>query len=234
MVVVLLLVATGGVVVWLHHGAQKVVAPTAPKTINTAPKTPVETKPQFSLDDPASIWVVVNKQHPLPSTYVPSDLVAVGSQQMRRDAAAAVQKLIDAATVQSVALRAVSGYRSYVSQTSVYNNYVKTDGVAKADTYSARPGHSEHQTGLAVDLGASNGSCDLQICFADTAEGKWLAAHAYEYGLTIRYPADKTTVTGYQYEPWHLRYVGTDLAKKLHDSGKTIEEYFDLPAAPSY
>ena len=103
------------------------------------------------------------------------------------------------------------------------------DGQALADTYSARPGHSEHQTGLAVDVGAiSNPSCDLETCFGETIEGKWVAANAQNYGFIIRYPNGKDAITGYQYEPWHLRYVGIDAAVAIYNSGLTMDQYYGI------
>ena len=191
-------------------------------------------KSLHSTSEPASLWVVVNKKRPLPSSYVPANLSNASGVSMKQDAATATKQLIAGATNGGVSLKAISGYRSYASQQSVYNSYVQSDGQADADTYSARPGHSEHQTGLAADLGNSSGTCDLEICFENTAGGKWLKAHAHEYGFVIRYPKGKTSVTGYQYEPWHIRYVGKELAAELNKSGQTMEEFFGLPAAPGY
>lgn len=192
-------------------------------------------KKRYSLDDPTSLWVVANKKRPLPDTFVPPNLTSVGnSQQIQAEAATALDQLTTAAGKNQVALRALSGYRSFNTQKTLYNSYVMNDGQANADTYSARPGHSEHQTGLAIDLGNGSGQCDLEICFADTPGGKWLATNAHTYGFIIRYPDGKTDITGYQYEPWHLRYVGVDLANELYNKQQTMEEFFGLPAAPSY
>lgn len=117
-----------------------------------------------------------------------------------------------------------SGYRSYTYQETLYNNYVSQDGKEEADTYSARPGHSEHQTGLAFDLNTIDDS------FAYTEEGKWVKDNCYKYGLILRYPKGKEKETGYQYESWHLRYVGKDLAQKLYNNGNwiTLEEHFNI------
>ena len=117
-----------------------------------------------------------------------------------------------------------SGYRSYWTQNTLYNNYVALDGKEEADTYSARPGHSEHQTGLAFDLNS------VEESFANTDEGKWVKDNCYRYGLIIRYPKGKENITGYMYESWHLRYVGVDLATKLYNNGDwlTLEEYFGI------
>ena len=189
-------------------------------------------KQKYSLTDPTSPWIVVNKKRPLPSTYVPGNLTPVLSGQLQKDAANSLSTLVNAAKNAGHSLSIISSYRSYSTQTSTYNNYVATDGVARADTYSARPGHSEHQSGLAVDLG--NGVCNLEICFGDTPAGKWLASNAPDYGYIIRYPVGKDSITGYQYEPWHVRYVGVDLAKELQKTNLTIEEFFGLTNQAGY
>jgi D-alanyl-D-alanine carboxypeptidase len=213
---------------------------TLPQTVPNSEKKTETTNPaafdknQFSIDGPSSLWTIVNKKRPLAAGYVPGDMASVGGSMLKSDAAAAVNQLIAAAGAQQVPLKVISGYRSYQTQKSVYDSYVQKDGQAAADTYSARPGHSEHQTGLAADLGNSNGNCDLEICFESTPGGKWMAAHAHEYGFIIRYASDKTAITGYQFEPWHIRYVGKDLAAQLHAGGQTMEEFFGLPAAPGY
>lgn len=192
-------------------------------------------KARYSHDDPTSIWVVSNKQRPLnPKNYVPTDLVAVGGgQQLRKEAADNLATLLSAAKTAGFLINPLSGYRSYNTQVSVYNNEVKTYGQAVADTQSARPGTSEHQTGLAIDVGG--GGCGIEDCFGDTPAGKWLAANAHSYGFIIRYPEGKQDITGYRYEPWHIRYVGIELATEMNKKGAlTLEEFFGLPAAPNY
>jgi len=198
-------------------------------------------KQQFSLTDPTSPWLVVNKQHPLnPLAYAPSDLrtpdMSTETDQRVNDrTATALEVMAAAAKKKRLTLTLASGYRSYSQQTSIYNNMVRAYGQAEADRQSARPGHSEHQTGWAADLGAGSGKCRIEACFANTPEGKWLAANAYKYGFIIRYAEGKESVTGYEYEPWHVRYVGTDLAIEMYRTGiKTLEEFFDLPAASNY
>lgn len=203
-------------------------------------------KTQYALDDPLSPWLVVNKQRPLvPKTYVPPDLRAptmplkwaatAEAMQLRDQAASALETLVAEAKQQGIELQLLSGYRSYATQTTIYDSEVRGFGQAIADQESARPGYSEHQTGWAADLGATDGTCDIQACFADTPEGQWLAANAHAYGFVIRYAPNKTSVTGYVYEPWHLRYVGTVLSEEMHRTDiQTLEEFFGLPAAPSY
>jgi zinc D-Ala-D-Ala carboxypeptidase len=192
-------------------------------------------KNKYSRDDAASIWVVANKQRPLnPKTYAPTDLVAVGgSQQLRQEAANALAQLIAAAKTEGLTISPLSGYRSYNTQVSVYNNEVNQYGQTVADSQSARPGHSEHQTGLAIDVGG--GGCGIEDCFGDTAPGKWVAANAYKYGFIIRYVPGKESITGYRAEPWHIRYIGTELSTEMQKQGvQTLEEFFGLPAAPNY
>jgi D-alanyl-D-alanine carboxypeptidase len=202
-------------------------------------------KSQFSLTDPTSMWVIVNKKRPLkPQNYVPDDLVTPNlplrvpgneSMQMRRQTSQALETLFAAAKADNTPLMVSSGYRSYTYQVSLYGKYVSDQGQATADTQSARPGYSEHQTGLAVDVEPLDQKCDVEVCFADTSAGKWIAADAYKYGFVIRYPEGKTAITGYEYEPWHIRYVGIDLATEMHNKHiATLEEFFGLPAAPDY
>ena len=125
-------------------------------------------------------------------------------------------------------------YRSYARQQTIYNGFVASEGVAGADTHSARPGNSEHQTGLAVDLDDGTG-CNLNACFANTPGGQWLAANAWKYGFILRYGDGWQPIVGYTFEPWHYRYVGTAVSTDMHDRGiRTLEEYFGLPAAPDY
>jgi D-alanyl-D-alanine carboxypeptidase len=202
-------------------------------------------KRQFSTTDPASTWVVVNKQHSLnPLNYVPGDLTVPNvplrapgneSMQLRRPAAAALEEMFSAATATGLDLMLSSGYRSYSYQVGLYNGYVKSDGQTAADQSSARPGHSEHQTGLAADVEPTSRRCELATCFADTPEGKWLAANDYKYGFILRYTPDKVSITGYESEPWHFRYVGQALAAELHSQNiATLEEFFGVSGGTSY
>lgn len=210
-------------------------APDTPSAPEKETPPPAFNKSQYSLDEPTSIWVVANKARPLqPKDYAPNDLISVGGgQRMRKEAANALVQLFAAAKAQGYTLKPLSGYRSYGTQVSVYNNEVRTNGQTVADTQSARPGTSEHQTGLAIDVGG--GGCGIEDCFGNTPEGKWLAANGYKYGFIIRYPESKMSVTGYRYEPWHIRYIGSALATELHNTGtQTLEEFFNLGPAPKY
>ncbi|UFS58584.1 M15 family metallopeptidase [Subtercola endophyticus] len=224
--------------------------PTATSTAVPSP-TPTPTpagfnKSQYSIDDPNSIWVVVNKLRPIAdgADFVPPNLEKIPpnmqnpfGHSLRTDTIDALQKMFDADQAEiGTTLVAQSGYRSFSSQTDGYNGYVQSLGQAGADATSARPGFSEHQTGLAIDILDTTGGCSTDgTCFGDTSSGKWLAANAYRFGFILRYPADKTAVTGYEYEPWHFRYVGVDLATEMHNTGiETLEEFFGLPPAPDY
>jgi D-alanyl-D-alanine carboxypeptidase len=177
-------------------------------------KTASFNKKQHSLTDPSSIWVIVNKRSSLPAAYTPAPLVIPNvplrnqngrEMQLREDAAKATEQLVAAAKQAGHNLILVSGYRSYDLQAVVYDSFVRRDGQAKADTYSARPGHSEHQTGLAADFGTNDHICELEMCFGSTAAGKWLVENAAKYGFILRYPSNKEKVVGYEYEPWHFR-----------------------------
>lgn len=176
-----------------------------------------------NMDD--GILVLCNKYHILNSNYVP-DLVNLpgnyGGGQLQREAAQYFMKMVDAAKLDGIKLWNVSGYRSYYTQKTIYNNYVNRDGVSKADTYSARPGSSEHQTGLASDINTASSAAH----FENTKEYAWLINNSYKYGFILRYLKDKTFITGYKYEPWHYRYVGVDAAKIIKEKNITYEEYY--------
>jgi D-alanyl-D-alanine carboxypeptidase len=141
--------------------------------------------------------------------------------------------MIAAAAAEGLSLSVQSAYRSYDYQVGVFTAQVSRFGETKAENQVARPGYSEHQTGLAADIGG--GGCDIETCFATTAEGQWVAANGHRYGYVIRYPEGGQEVTGFKFEPWHVRYVGVALATELHETGvRTLEEFFGLPAAPGY
>lgn len=173
--------------------------------------------------------LVVNKKHSLPSEYAPETSTWNGTT-LRKNALEAYKKLIQGAKNDGINLTTMSSYRSYTDQEKLFNDYVKRDGQVKAETYSARPGHSEHQMGLAVDVGLPSGACNLETCMANTKEGQWLAMHAHEYGYIIRYPEGKESDTGYQFEPWHIRYLGVDVATGVYESRYTLDEYFGITA----
>lgn len=209
-----------------------------PSASPAAAAVPTFDRAERSIDDPASIWVVVNKKRQLrPRDYVPADLVTVPvphvwQPRLRQEASGAVVAMFAAFTEETgLRLQSQSAYRSYATQVEVYT----ANGRAAADTSIARPGFSEHQTGLAIDISALPSTCALSACFAGTAQGEWLAKNAWRFGFLLRYPADKVSITGYEFEPWHFRYIGVDLATQMHETGvTTLEEFFGLPAAPGY
>jgi LAS superfamily LD-carboxypeptidase LdcB len=154
---------------------------------------------------------------------------------MRKEAAEAEAEMTAAAAEDGIYLQFSSAYRSEEYQSELYWGYVASDGQEAADTYSSRPGYSDHQTGLAADF-VENGSSDFTAGFENTESGKWLYEHAWEYGFVIRYPKGKDEITGYTYEPWHYRYIGKDWAAKLHavSPDETIEEYFGVSGGTEY
>jgi len=181
----------------------------------------------LTADQASNITVVVNKKNKLPNDYVPT-LTGVRGASMRPEAASALETLLTSAESAGLGVKIISSYRSYNTQVNTYNGYVNQYGQAQADTFSARPGHSEHQTGLAVDVGG--GGCDLEICFGNTPFGEWLKTNVSSYGFIIRYEEGKQALTGYQYEPWHLRYVGNSVATAIQGSGQTLDQYYGVPA----
>ena len=157
--------------------------------------------------------LIANKTYALPKSYAPG---------LTKETKAAFLEMQAAAAKEGKSLSIKSGYRSYETQQTLYNNYVARDGKAAADRYSARPGHSEHQTGLAIDINRASDA------FTKTPEAKWLAENCWKYGFIIRYPEGKESITGYKYESWHVRYLGKELAKAVYESGLTLEEYLGI------
>ncbi len=183
----------------------------------------------------SSYDTVINKVRSLPTNYFPNDLVTVEVptclpnpeiRQLRKVASEALSEMFKAALEEDIALVARSGYRSYATQAALYNGYVDKYGQEYADKYSARPGTSEHQTGLAMDITAESVNLQLDDNFEKTKEGLWLAQNAHRFGFIIRYPEGMENVTGYFYEPWHVRYLGVNLATNVYNSGLTLEEYY--------
>jgi len=199
--------------------------------------TEVPFVPATEMDlDPSSITVFVNKEYSLSKDYKPDDLVVPNiyfdlvyydeRTLMRSEAAAAIEKLFQAAQLQGYELCGVSGYRSYARQKKIFTENILTKGKDHTLKYSAVPGTSEHQTGLSMDISSKALKYDLSSAFVDTPGGRWVADNAYRFGFTIRYPKGKAKITGYAYEPWHIRYVGLGLAKYLYENDLTLEEYY--------
>lgn len=189
----------------------------------------------ITVGNPNDLLVLVNKNHSLPDGYEPKNLVApnvrfpftedLPKRYMQQRAATALEKMFKEADQDGVELFGQSGYRSFERQVAVFGNNVKTMGEKEANQVSARPGQSEHQTGLTMDVTSAAVDFRLDEDFGDTKEGKWVKKHAYEYGFIIRYPKGKEAITKYSYEPWHLRYVGKTAAKTIHEKDLTFEEY---------
>ena len=177
------------------------------------------------------MYSLVNKFYYLDKDYVPLNLVTI-TGKYARDSAKLVDvayenfvKMADSAFEDGLVIKITTGYRSYNFQSTLYNNYVRLDGIKNADTYSARPGYSEHQLGYSADLTNKDNVSFAQ--FDTTKEFKWLSENAYKYGFIMRYPKEKEYITGYVYESWHYRYVGVDIAKYIHDNNITYEEYYE-------
>ncbi len=171
--------------------------------------------------------MLVNKYYYLTEDFEPDDLVTLNAKynsgansKMRKEAAEHFMEMSDAALLDNISIKNASGYRSYTYQVGLYNRYVQRDGKEAADTYSARPGYSEHQTGLVSDINIVDDS------FEKTPAFRWLQENAYKYGFILRFPKDKEYITGYKYESWHYRYVGVEVAKQMHEEDLTLEEYY--------
>ena len=201
-------------------------------------------KPQYPdqypnvIENPYEILALVNKSYALPSDYEPHDLVVPDvrfpftefheKKQLRKEAAIALEELFSAADREGIELFAVSGYRSYERQEAIFAAYVEQHGEEHANTFSARAGESEHQTGLVMDVSSQDVGFDLVTEFGETKAGKWVAENAHKYGYIIRYPKGKEHITKYQYEPWHLRYVGVNAATEIYENDLTLEEYLGV------
>lgn len=176
-----------------------------------------------------TFYTLVNKYNYLRDDFVPNNLVEMTTPYSKEgiylveEARDNFYKLVDKAKEEGLTIRAISAYRGYTYQKRLYDKYVEADGVNKADTYSARPGFSDHQTGLAIDVDNTISSFEN---FTNTKEYQWMLDNSYKYGFILRYPSGKESITTYQFESWHYRYVGLKLAKKIKASNLTFDEYF--------
>jgi D-alanyl-D-alanine carboxypeptidase len=218
-------------------GDAEATAPTPVPPTGTAQATPAPSPTERPTPGPdgttvvacGDILVPLDKQHRLPADCEPPDLVRLpdeisdgGPQYLRREARDALIDLFDAARAAGFALTVNSSYRSYETQAQTYATWVQLYGEEYASRTSARPGHSEHQLGTTVDVGARGLVLEA---FAGTPEAAWIEANAWKYGFIVSYPDGKEAITGYAYEPWHIRYVGRDVAAQVHRSGLTLREY---------
>ena len=217
-------------------GVQEEAAPDVPTPDDPTPDGPAQSQ-KLKDDIAAGYLILVNKENGLSRDYKPADLKDIKyfatdrsaeGRFMRAAAVDAFHSLVEEAAEQGMELVMTTAYRSYGFQATLYNNYVASDGQAAADRYSARPGFSEHQTGLAVDISTAKVGYKLTLEFAETAEGKWLAENAHRFGFIERYPKDKEEITGYRFEPWHLRYVGDGAAEYIRTNDITFEEYIQF------
>lgn len=186
--------------------------------------------------DPESIGVLVNRKYPLSSSYVPSDLTVPNvdftfdymsdKRHMREIAAFYLERMFAAAERDGISLAGVSAYRSYQRQVAIYENNVRTRGKKATDAVSAKPGTSEHQTGLTIDISSASAGYAIDKTFGQSDAGKWVAANSWKYGFIVRYPRGKEKITGYEYEPWHIRFTGRRLARYLTRNNLTMEEYY--------
>lgn len=228
---------------------EETVALTSPSSAAVSKPAPVSIfdPPKYSITEADSLWVVVNKHRPIAKRkYAPTELVAPtfkkpavqnpNNLKLRKEAAdsvSAMAKAMQKAGKGRLVLN--SGFRSFKTQAALYERTKATRGLAVAEKLSARPGHSEHQTGLAADFAALGQGCVIMTCFGKTEAGIWLRKNAADFGFIIRYPAGYQRITGFQYEPWHLRFVGIELATEMKARGiKTLEEFWGLDSAPDY
>lgn len=191
----------------------------------------------YIVENPDDILVLVNKNNSLPSDYIPSDLVKpnvrfpfeedIPKRYLRQEAAQALEKLFEQADEDGITLFAVSGYRSYNRQKTLFDNKAKAVGTEKANLLVAYPGQSEHQTGLTIDLSSQSVGFTLEENFGEVAEGIWLKDNAHRAGFIIRYKKETEDITGYSYEPWHIRYVGQENAKEIYEKDITLEEFLE-------
>lgn len=215
------------------------IEPTANPLLPSDLQSILDSSDTMPLDTlPGSYTVFVSRDYLLPADYIPKDLVELkvrfssdthdDKRKLRKVAADALEDMFRAAEKKGIILYGVSGYRSYERQQSIYNRNVSLHGKKATDALSAKPGSSEHQTGLTIDVSISSLGCLLTERFAQTKEGRWLAKNAHKYGYIIRYPEGKSKITGYSYEPWHIRYVGVTVATYLYRNDLTLEEYYGI------
>lgn len=240
---VVLIAAAGLAVAWWFRPAPQGTAQSPPAVDSDVSPTPTplaaaQPAPRPSPVPPTpppadDLLVWVNQSRSLPPDYEPPDLVAITGVpavnpglRLRAVALEALRRLVAAAHAEGLQLVVSSAYRSYQTQVATFNYWVRVLGEARAARVSARPGHSEHQLGTTVDLTSPRVNYQLSEAFGQTPEGRWLQANAHRFGFVMSYPAGQEEITGYDYEPWHYRYVGVEVATWVHEAGISLEEYF--------
>lgn len=213
---------------------EKLPPPVPPQPNEQAVTLDAATLEALAQDEAAGLLLLVNKEHSLTRNDKPADLTPIRyfasdrspeSRFLREEAATQFHQLVEAAAKEDLTLVMTTAYRSYGFQQLLYDNNVEKLGVEEADQISAKPGQSEHQTGLAVDISSPSANYQLTEQFGETSEGIWVREHAHLFGFILRYPSGGKAVTGYNYEPWHLRYVGRTAAAIIHRESLTLEEF---------
>ena len=231
LVLVLILVSAAGCGKKTADSSAESVSASAEEQTETRSKSDQK---QLDQDIEDGYLILVNKQNFLPSDYIPEDLEGLkyyakdrspDARFLRKTAADHFHEMVEAAKEEDIDIVSTTAYRSYAFQKNLYDYYVSTKGQAEADKVSAKPGSSEHQTGLVADLSTSEINYANGSAFGNTAAGKWIAKHCWEYGFIVRYPDGLEDITGYTYEPWHVRYVGLVAAREIYDEEITLEEY---------
>lgn len=198
------------------------------------PSQPAATEQERQEAEGRGLLILINKQNAVDQAYKPDDLTSIkyyasnrseAGRYMREEAAEQFHKLVEAAAAEGYELVMTTAYRSYGFQQTLWNNYVASEGEAAASRFSAKPGQSEHQSGLAVDVSTPSVDYALTESFGKADEGIWLAQNAHRFGFIIRFPEGKEDITGYLYEPWHIRYVGEPVAAEIYAKELTLEEY---------
>lgn len=239
-IILTLLILFGILYLFFANFTKKVEpTPTITPVVEITPEPTLEPTPEptpeptlepvvIDIDSDDSINKIVNKDKLVSKDYVPVLESVDGDKMLRPEAVVAYNEMVEAAKADGINIVIISAYRSYSEQRSLWFTYEQKYGRKYASRMDATPGASEHQLGLAVDLGGSDGKCKLYNCFKSTSTGKWLAENAYKYGFILRYPDGKESVTKVMYSPWHYRYIGKEEALKVFETGLTLEEYYNV------
>lgn len=230
LLILLIFLVMGMFALMMRMSAAPTVEPVAAEPVE------VETEPAVVFDRNDPNLVLVNKEEIVDEDYAPEELVYIDEsmraadrapqyQRMQPEAAAAFEELVNAAAEDGMTIKVTTAYRPYSYQADLYYYYLAVKGEEWTQQYSAPPGTSEHQTGLAADVSCEEINYELDVSFGETAEGEWLRQHAHEYGYILRYQEGQEDITGYSYEPWHIRYVGKEAAEVITEKGITLEEF---------